>query len=153
MVLWTVIIEKTPGVLVKDMRGRGKGMNIEILQKCWIMTVSSPNGRQLLLPLSVIYIPFHDSSCFSLFDPPILPILYLRYQNDGPPSVVTIVPTEDILLITGYGSRRSLKDLFTQRPNTLKPDGYFQSFALTTPTHHNVVGNTNSNDPLRRTKV
>jgi len=58
------------------------------------MTVSFPNGRQLLLPLSAIYIPFRDSSCFSLFDPPILPILYLRYQNDGPPSVVTIVPTE-----------------------------------------------------------
>ena len=33
MVLCTVIIEKTPGVLVKGMRGRGKGMNIETLQK------------------------------------------------------------------------------------------------------------------------
>ena len=32
-VLWTVIIEKTPGVLVKGMRGRGKGMDIETLQK------------------------------------------------------------------------------------------------------------------------
>jgi len=27
------IIEKTPGVLVKGMRGRGKGMDIETLQK------------------------------------------------------------------------------------------------------------------------
>jgi len=33
MVLWTVIIEKTPGVLVKGMRGRGKGMDFETLQK------------------------------------------------------------------------------------------------------------------------
>jgi len=33
MVLWTLIIEKTPGVLVKGMRGRGKGMDIETLQK------------------------------------------------------------------------------------------------------------------------
>ena len=33
MVLWTVIIEKAPGVLVKGMRGRGKGMDIETLQK------------------------------------------------------------------------------------------------------------------------
>jgi len=33
MVLWTVIIEKTPEVLLKGMRGRGKGMDIETLQK------------------------------------------------------------------------------------------------------------------------
>jgi len=33
MVLWTVIIEKTPGVLVKGMRDKSKGMDIETLPK------------------------------------------------------------------------------------------------------------------------
>jgi len=33
MVLWTVIIKKTQGVLVKGMRGEGKGMDKETLQK------------------------------------------------------------------------------------------------------------------------
>ena len=33
MILWTGIIKEIPGVLVKGMRGKGKGMDIEALQK------------------------------------------------------------------------------------------------------------------------
>src|SRR6266545_4723776 len=44
-------------------------------------------------PFLTIYIHSCDSSCFSSV-PPILSILYLRYQHGRPPPVVTIVPTE-----------------------------------------------------------
>ncbi len=33
MILWTGIIKEIPGVLVKGMRGRGKGIDIKTLQE------------------------------------------------------------------------------------------------------------------------
>jgi len=124
------------------------------------MTVSPQNTViESHYPFSAIYIHSCDSSCFSLSVPPILSILYLRYQHGRPPPVVTIVPTEgesllylryfiyaymfllcryptynrlvllripvvtivpteDILLTIGYGPRRSLNNLLSRDDRT-----------------------------------